>query len=155
MSDRKRSLLWHGALLFLLGLLTGFIQQQLRNPRMGLAAHLEGVMNGTLLIAIGAAWSEVKLSQRLSGWAYGSLLYGTYANWAFTTLAAVFGTTAMTPIIGAGYRGARWQEMLVAAGFTSVALAIVGAAVLLLAGVSRSRLSGQPDTVQAPPAPAP
>ena len=45
--DSKRRLIWHGTFLFLLGLLTGFVEQQFNNPRMGLAAHLEGVMNGT------------------------------------------------------------------------------------------------------------
>jgi hypothetical protein len=28
-----------------------------------LAAHLEGVMNGILLLALGAAWDEVRLPQ--------------------------------------------------------------------------------------------
>jgi (hydroxyamino)benzene mutase len=139
MLDRKRSLLWHGALLFLLGLLSGFVQQQMRNPRMGLAAHLEGVMNGTLLLAIGAAWAELRLSPRQSAWTYGTLLYGTYANWAFTTLAAVFGTKTMTPITGVGHGADPWQETLVACGFASVGVAILTAAILMLAGFSRSR----------------
>lgn len=134
MADRKRKLLWHGTLLFLLGLLTGFVQQQMRNPRMGLAAHLEGLMNGTFLIAVGAAWSELRLSARLSAWTYWTALFGTYANWAFTTLAAIFGTAAMTPIVGAGYQAERWQEVLVACGFTSVAVTMVTATVLLLVG---------------------
>jgi (hydroxyamino)benzene mutase len=142
MRDRKRDLLWHGAFLFLLGLITGFVQQQLTNPRMGLAAHLEGVMNGTLLLAIGAGWTELRLSPRLSAWTYWALLYGTYANWAVTTLAAIFGTTAMTPITGAGRSAARWQETLVAIGFTSVAVAIVTAAVLLLVGFRANAPAG-------------
>jgi (hydroxyamino)benzene mutase len=50
MDDRGRRLLWHG-LPLLLGLVTGLFAQQLTNPRMGLAAHLEGLMNGTFLLA--------------------------------------------------------------------------------------------------------
>lgn len=137
MTGRKRDLLWHGALLFLIGLLTGFVQQQMRNPRMGLAAHLEGVMNGTLLIAVGAAWQELRLSARQSAWAYALLLYGAWANWATTTLAAVFGTKSMTPLTGAGFSGAPWQELLVAVGFVSVALTMTAAAVLLVLGFRR------------------
>jgi hydroxylaminobenzene mutase len=38
--------------LFLLGLLIGFAE-------MALAAHLEGLMNGTFLIALGAVWQFV------------------------------------------------------------------------------------------------
>ena len=41
----RRRLMWHGMCLFLLGLFTGFAEQQFANARMGLAAHLEGVMN--------------------------------------------------------------------------------------------------------------
>jgi (hydroxyamino)benzene mutase len=37
--------------LFLLGLLIGFAKGQVINPRMALAAHLEGLMSGTFLIA--------------------------------------------------------------------------------------------------------
>ena len=48
--------------LFLLGLLTGFVEQQFNNRRMGLAALLEGVMNGTFIVALGAGWTEVRLS---------------------------------------------------------------------------------------------
>ncbi len=138
MPDNKRALLWHGALLFLLGLLTGLVQQQMTNPRMGLAAHLEGLMNGTFLIAAGAVWNELKLTPKQSAWAYWTLLYGTYANWAFTTIAAVFGTKAMTPLTSAGYSGRPWQEAIVTFGFTSVALAMIAALVLLLAGWKRA-----------------
>lgn len=85
MDDTRRRLLWHGMFLFLLGLLTGLVEQKFANPRMGLAAHLEGVMNGTLLVALGAVWADVRLSPGLKAAAYWSALYGTYANWAVTT----------------------------------------------------------------------
>ena len=101
MGDSRRRLLWHGMFLFLLGLLTGFAEQKLKNPRMGLAAHLEGVMNGIFLMALGAIWTEVRLSPRWKAASYWGALYGTYANWAVTTLAAIFGTGALSPITGA------------------------------------------------------
>jgi (hydroxyamino)benzene mutase len=74
MEDTKRRLVWHGMFLFLLGLLTGFVEQKFNNPRMGLAAHLEGVMNGTFLLALSAGWAEVRLSRRLKTVAYWSAL---------------------------------------------------------------------------------
>jgi (hydroxyamino)benzene mutase len=40
----------------------------------------------------------------------------------------------MTPLTGAGYGAARWQETLVAFGFASVGLTIVATAILLLIG---------------------
>jgi hydroxylaminobenzene mutase len=41
MENPNRHLMWHGMFLFLLGLLTGFVEQRFANVRMGLAAHLE------------------------------------------------------------------------------------------------------------------
>lgn len=106
MDDSKRQLMWHGMFLFLLGLLTGFLEQKFVNPRMGLAAHLEGVMNGTFLLALGAAWTEVRLSFRLKTAAYWTAFYGAYVNWVATILAAIFGAAALSPITSAGHRGA-------------------------------------------------
>jgi hydroxylaminobenzene mutase len=132
---------WHGMLLFLLGLFTGFAEQKFVNTRMGLAAHLEGVMNGTFLIALGAVWNEVRLSPRWKMAAWVCALYGTYANWAVTTLAAIFGTAALSPITGAGHQGLPWQESLVTFGFMSVGVVIIAAAVLVLFGL-RSAAAG-------------
>jgi len=36
------------------GVYTGLLEQRFTNVRMGLSAHLEGVMNGILLLALGA-----------------------------------------------------------------------------------------------------
>lgn len=138
MPDKKRQLLWHGVLLFLLGLIVGFIEQKFANPRMGLAAHLEGLMNGTFLIALGAIWTEIKLSSRLKATAYWGALYGTYGNWVITSFAAVFGTAAMTPITAAGYRGLPWQEHVVTFGFASVGIAILVAVTVVLWGLRRN-----------------
>jgi (hydroxyamino)benzene mutase len=138
MQDKKRQLLWHGILVFLLGLIVGFIEQKFANPRMGLAAHLEGLMNGIFLIALGAIWTEIELSARLQATAYWSVLYGAYGNWVITTLAAVFGTAAMTPITAAGHRGQPWQEHVITFGFASVGIAIVVAVTVILWGLRRN-----------------
>jgi len=122
-------------LLFLIGLLTGLAQQHFTNMRMALAAHLEGVMNGTFLIAVGAIWSEVQLSSRASAVTFWTLLGGTYGNWVVTTAAAMLGTAALSPITGAGHTAVPWQEALVTVGFVTIGLAIIAAAVLLLWGL--------------------
>jgi hydroxylaminobenzene mutase len=135
MDDSNRQLMWHGMFLFLLGLVTGFVETQFANTRMGLAAHLEGVMNGTFLVALGAIWMQVKLTTGPKRAAFWAVLYGTYANWAFTTFAAVFGTGALSPIIAPGRSAQPWQEGLITFGFISVGLAIVAATVLVLFGL--------------------
>jgi len=125
-------------LLFLLGLVTGLLMQKLNNPRMGLSAHLEGVMNGTFLLALGAAWNHVRLSSRASAVAFGTALYGTYANWAAITFAALFGTAAMTPLASGAHQGQPWQEMLVSFALVSVALSMLLSVAILLYGFRRN-----------------
>ncbi len=138
MDESKRRLAWHGIFLFLLGLITGFLEQKFANPRMGLAAHLEGVMNGTFLIALGAVWSAVRLSPKAKTATFCLALYGTYVNWFATTLAAVFGTAALSPITGAGHSGKAWQEALLTVLFLSVGLTMIIASVMVLLGLRRS-----------------
>lgn len=141
MEDRKRRLMWHGMFLFLLGLLTGFLEQKFVNPRMGLAAHLEGVMNGTFLLALGAAWTEVRLPSRLKLAAYWTALYGAYVNWAAVIMGAIFGAAALSPITSAGHSALPWQEGLVTVAFMTVGLTIVGSSLLLLWGLRRAATS--------------
>ena len=138
MNDRiSRKIVAAGAILFLLGLITGFIIPLLENSRMGLASHLEGVMNGTFLIAVGAVWTRLVLSTGFERTAFWLLLYGTYANWLLVLLAAFFGTSEMTPIAGAGHSGLPWQETLVTAGLSSVGIAMLIACIILVIGFVR------------------
>lgn len=141
MKYANRRLMWHGMFLFLLGLVTGFAEQNFANVRMGLAAHLEGVMNGTFLVALGAIWTEVKLPPLAKAIAYWTVLYGTYVNWLATTLAAVFGTAALSPISAAGHSGLPWQESLITAGFLSVGVVIVASSILVLWGLRAAAAS--------------
>ena len=135
MNTQRRRLMWHGMLLFLAGLITGLLEQRFTNVRMGLSAHLEGVMNGILLLALGAAWNEVRLPHSLRVTAYCTALYGTYVNWLVTSIAAAFGTAANSPITSAGHSGQQWQESVVAMGFLSVAITITAASLLVLWGL--------------------
>src|SRR5215469_7684090 len=135
MKTQRRRLMWHGMLLFLLGLITGLLEQHFTNARMGLSAHLEGVMNGILLLALGAAWNEVRLPHPVKVTAYCAGLYGTYMNWLVTSIAAAFGTAAKSPITSAGHSGQPWQESIVATGFLIVTIAIIATSILVLWGL--------------------
>ena len=137
--SRQRSLISVGTILFLLGLLTGFAIPGFDNSRMGLASHLEGVMNGTFLIALGAVWGHLQLTTRFESAAYWLLIYGAYANWIFVTFAAIFGTSAITPIAGKGYAGEAWQELIVSIGLGSVGIAMVLGAAILVYGFTKEK----------------
>jgi len=121
--------------LFLLGLINGFFIGVLKNPRMGLSAHLEGVMNGTFLVVTGLVWNELRLK---SGWMktlYWTLILGTFINWFSTLLAAVLGTSRMTPIAGSGHSGTPFHESLVSAGLASTGLLMLFSLVVLVYGL--------------------
>jgi (hydroxyamino)benzene mutase len=135
MQTDDRRLMWYGMFLFLLGLLTGFAEHLFTNVRMGLSAHLEGVLNGIFLVALGAIWDQVRLPHAVKVTAFWTALYGTYVNWLVTSIAASFGTAANSPITSAGHHGKPWQETFVATGFLTVAIAIVATSVLVLWGL--------------------
>ncbi|MEY4929775.1 MAG: hypothetical protein RI909_499 [Bacteroidota bacterium] len=122
-------------LLFLLGLLTGFVIMQLKNSRMGLAAHLEGVMNGTFLVVAGFVWKELKITATLRKILFWTLIYGTFVNWLSTLLSAILGTSQMTPIAGAGYTGTTLSENLVSCGLATVGLTMVFSLAVMVYGL--------------------
>lgn len=134
-AQTSRKLKMLGMLLFLLGLITGFIIMSLKNPRMGLAAHLEGVMNGTFLVVVGFIWHELKLSEGLKKILFWTLVYGTFVNWLSTLLSAIFGTSKTTPISGAGYVGSAIQENIVTGGLVTVGLTMVFSLVVIIYGL--------------------
>lgn len=116
------------------GLFTGFAEPHFVNVRMG-TAHLEGVMNGILLLALGAVWPHVRLGRNARVAAFWTALYSAYANWLFTTLAAIFCTGALSPIAAPGFRAQPWQERLVTAGLMSVGIVVVVSALIFLWGL--------------------
>jgi (hydroxyamino)benzene mutase len=136
-----RRLMWHGVFLFLIGLVTGTQERRFKNMRMALSAHLEGVMNGTFLIALGAGWRHVELPPRIEQVARWTALYGAYGNWFFTTLGAAMGTAAANPILSQGHHGKPWQEKVAGAGFRSMRYAFFTAVVLVLWGLARRKPS--------------
>jgi hydroxylaminobenzene mutase len=138
-SGHGRRMMWHGVFLFLIGLLTGTQERRFRNMRMALSAHLEGVMNGTFLMALGAIWDNVELPRPIEQAARWTALYGTYGNWLFTTLGAAMGTAVANPILSEGHVGKPWQERVVGLGFKSMRYAFLTSVVLVLVGLARRR----------------
>jgi hypothetical protein len=62
----NRDLIRHGMGLFVLGLLTGFLIPSLTSPRLALAAHVEGLLNGMFLILVGGVvWKALQLPERV------------------------------------------------------------------------------------------
>jgi hydroxylaminobenzene mutase len=144
MHDAKRRLLWHGFLLVLVGLVTGAFLGSYTNPRLGLSAHVGGVMNGTLVALVGAVWGEIVLGRGAATALFWAMVGSGWANWAGLFLAAVFGTSRSTPMHGAGHAGAPWQEAVVDVLLTGGAVVILAAFVLLLIGLRAGRTAPAP-----------
>jgi hydroxylaminobenzene mutase len=138
--DEKSTRLGHrllqlGVFLFLLGLLTGLAVPMLAHPRMGLSSHLEGVLNGIFLIAIGLLWPRLSFGRLRSVTTFWLLVYGTFANWIATLLAAIWSATGAMPLAGGGISGTPLHEYTVLALLVSLTLAMIAACVLLLSGL--------------------
>lgn len=133
-----RFLVRAGFVLFLLALFTGFAIPEFLNQKMALAAHISGVLNALVLMALGLAWGLLAMSPLQAKVTRGAFLYATYINWASSCLSAAWGTNRLTPLSGAGYGAAPWQEFVVQACQVSLAVAIVaGSASVIYALRSR------------------
>jgi len=139
MRDPQRRLLWHGILLVFIGLVTGAFVSSYTNPRLGLSAHVGAIMNGILIVVLGLAWPHFALPRRWALALFWSTVASGYVNWAGLFLAAVFGTSWTTPLLGAGHVGTAWQEALVAACLTAGAAGVLAACVLALVGLRALR----------------
>jgi len=129
-------LLFHGTLLFLLGLINGALIPIFFNKRMGLSAHLAGVQNGLALIAFGLIWSYADVP--LPSVAYWSSLYSMYGIWIGLVLAGIWGTSKSTPIAGKGFSASAWKETLVTVIIKSASVAAILATSLLLVGLYKN-----------------
>jgi len=131
----KRRCVWHGLFLFILGLVAGMFVQSMTNPRMGLTTHVGTLMTGSFLLAMGAAWDQVRLDAGIERAAFWLLVFGSYGSCASLPLAAVLGTRSSTPIAGAGYGASPGSEALVTASLSVTAMALLVACAMLLWGV--------------------
>lgn len=134
----SRLLLRAGTGLFLAGLLTGLAVPLLSHPRMGLASHLEGVLNGILLIAVGLMWDRLRMSVPLQRITFGLLLYAAVANWLATLLAAALAATGSMPLAGGGTTGSDLAEGVVLFLLLSLSFAAIAGTGLLLYGLRGS-----------------
>ena len=130
-----RTLTRAGFSLILIALITGLAVPAFLNPRMALGAHLTGILNGLLLIALSSAWSRLALSPGQASLTKVAALAGAYTNWATACLAAAWGTNRLTPLSGAGHGALPWQESLVQALQVSLGLAMLLALGLVVYGL--------------------
>jgi (hydroxyamino)benzene mutase len=126
-----------GLVLFMIGLITGFVIPVMKNPRMGLSSHLEGVLNGMFLALLGLLWPHVHLSHGWRVTAVALLVYAAYMNWLATLLAAAWGAgRKLAPIASAGHHEASTvKETVVNVLLLSLGVAVVIGVAILIVGL--------------------
>ena len=129
-------LIFLGLLLFLLGLIIGLFVHNMANPRMALSAHLEGVMNGIFLMVLGLIWKRIRLSKRALAITFWLAVYGTFANLAAVSIAAVTGFGKMMPLAG-GQEGPAFLDGVISFLLISLSLCMVAVCILSLTGIYR------------------
>lgn len=144
MESQRRFLVSAGVLLFVLALVTGMVMPWLANIRMGLSAHLVGILGALFLIAIGAVWQLINLPGNWRTTAVWLAVFSSYLNLCATLFAAAFSTNRMTPLAGSGRLADPWKENIVTGGLLLSSVAMVFCCILLLWGLRRAKATSTP-----------
>jgi len=156
-SERLQSLMVaHGALIFLAGMLAGFplafeilgrvelwpipgsleieMPGDTRGWRM---AHLEGVLNGVLLISVAAVAHRLRLSERAFAWVAWGLIVTGWGNIVASWLAPLSGSR------GLSFTGASWNTVVFLL-FVVAILAVLVAMALVFRGAWAAARAASP-----------
>ena len=102
-----------GFVLFTLGLLLGVALPKMRNPRMGLSAHLTAVQTGAALIGFALFWHHLAVPDSWTSTLVYALISSSYVLVLGITLAGFTGASEALPIAGRGHQASPFQEQLV------------------------------------------
>lgn len=83
----------HGAIVLLLGMLTGFFIPKFHSHTLGNATHLTGLIGGYGLITLGLLWPRLSLRPAWSRAGALITVISMYLNWAGLLLQDAFGKT--------------------------------------------------------------
>lgn len=99
----QRKLCGAGALLFTVGLFTGIWSSSVLSgaiavplPRLALAAHLNGLLGGLWLLAVGLTTSLLSSSERQIRWIAILTLVSAWGNWLITLAASWLGVNGLS-----------------------------------------------------------
>jgi hydroxylaminobenzene mutase len=113
MSDTALLLGKAGFVLFTAGLALGAAIPRLRNPRMGLSAHLTAVQSGLALLVFSLLWPHFGIAPWASMTIAISIAGSAYILVAALVLAACTGASRALPIAGQGFKATPIAELAV------------------------------------------
>lgn len=129
-------LLQVGMLFFLGALLIGLAVPRFTVPRLGLSAHLLGLMQGLFLTVTGLLWPRLKLvpaAARLGSWL---AVYGCLAPLPATLLASTWGAgNTMLPLTAGQAHGSPLQEGAITVLLRSGGASLIAVAIVILWGL--------------------
>ncbi len=139
-ASEARQLLFHGGIMTLLSLLSGFTTFFALSPRIALSSHTVGLLQGAILIAVAGSWHLLNAPPKTLRIIKYTLVVGFYANWVSTQLSALWSAGRDTyPVNGKDMPAgaASWQDLTVTVlGFLSV-LALVSAVLIIWAAKNK------------------
>ena len=129
-------LIQFGMFLFLLALLIGLTIPLFKIPRLGLSAHLLGILQGIFLIVVGLLWHKFTLNIATSRVLFWLVLYGCFSAWGANVIAGVWGFgNTMLPIAAGQAHGNAFQEGLIMIMLRSAAVSLLATVILILWGL--------------------
>jgi (hydroxyamino)benzene mutase len=139
-SNEARQILFHGGLMTLLSLLSGFTVYFALAPRIALSSHTVGLIQGAMLIAIAGAWHLLNAPSKTLKIIKYTLLIGFYANWLSLQLSALWSAGRNDfPIYGKDMPdgAAPWQNLTVSVlGYLS-GLILISAVLIIWAAINK------------------
>ena len=136
-TERGQGLIRWGIILLALSVLSGFAIPLVPDPVMGLASHIQGLLNAFMLLLIGLVWSRLEIGYLGSVVAYWGLILGAFVTFVVQMVATfleIGGT--IFPLAGGAHVGTPFEEELVkrtvqaAAGLTTIAILLVARAAI-------------------------
>jgi hydroxylaminobenzene mutase len=129
-----------GMFLFLLSLLIGLVIPLFAVPRLGLSAHLLGILQGIFLIIIGMLWPKLMLSRAISQFVFWLFIYGCFSAWSANVLAGIWGAgNTMLPIAAGSAHGTSIQEIIIMIVLRSAAISLITAVIFIIWGLQTSK----------------
>jgi CDP-diglyceride synthetase len=141
MRTRPETMIFHGAVVILLGLLAGFPYALVvtgtlaSSERAWRMAHLEGVLNGLVVIVVAAVWDRLALEGRKRDVLVWALVLMAYGNVVASAIGATFGVRGLAP-------GDSFSNTLVYLLFMAAVVGVVVGLALVAEGAWKRRRAG-------------
>ena len=141
MRTRPETMIFHGAVVILLGLLAGFPYALVvtgtlaSSERAWRMAHLEGVLNGLVVIVVAAVWDRLALEGRKRDVLVWALVMMAYGNVVASAIGATFGVRGLAP-------GYSFSNTLVYLLFMAAVVGVVVGLALVAEGAWKRRRAG-------------